>query len=539
MDEPQGALSQLNPATAMVPTASGGNPAVAQMMQSMLQQSQDKQGYLQQQRDAYNKDMEKYAAQVQQQQEQGDASADWGGMANAASSVAPTWGNIGAMLGRVGGAHGEAMSAERNRNLASQAQLVKMRQDEVRALESKDQQAAMLRALTSSTKVAQPTIKVVDGKLVSARMNPETGEMETEVLTGSQDQIKARMFQNFYNKAVDNEVPDPEAYAQAQTEKTLAQFGGTTVKGEANNIPGVKPAATSAVPSVPSAAPSMQVTLDEQKKRDAAAVGLRAGEQNGTLPDAPANAEVPDVTLSPEDAALARRLMARIQANPAASANDTATLNKMMQKYETAPPMQYLDKPKRKMEEGTATVEGKALGEEHQALNVGYRNSGQQASNLDLLEKIFSNPNIPEGELGPLLQRVRSGLKSAGIEVGEEVGQAGLADALSKEIALKKRTEGGQNLLPGAMSNYEDTLLQSMSPGLLSTNEGRLAQIKLMRAATQSNMRFAEEANKMADANRGILPSEWNKRRERITKEEMARLALVNRDVLSTLKGAK
>ena len=67
--------------------------------------------------------------------------------------------------------------------------------------------------------------------------------------------------------------------------------------------------------------------------------------------------------------------------------------------------------------------------------------------------------------------------------------------------------------------------------GLQSTQEGRLALIDFMNEVMKTRMRFAQEANKMAEGNRGILPSEWNTRRARIMKEEMARLAVINKQI--------
>jgi len=533
-----GALSQVaSPAEAMVPGASSGIPAIGDMFKTLLAGSQQRQGYLEQQQAAYNRDMEKYAQMVEQSRapENNEASM-WGGMAEAASNVAPTWGNTGAMLGRIGGAYGKNQELQQQTDLKNQGSLTKMRQDEVRALESKDQTAALIRGMTGANKAGSPTIKVVDGKLVAAKLDPITGQITTEVLTGSQEQLKSRLYQNFYNKAVSAELANPEDYAQRQTEKTLAQFGGTTIKGESNDIPGVK---SSVEPTIP----SIKITPATQAIRDEEAGRVRKGEIAGTLPNWPTLP--PETKLTPEDAATVTRLQSRIKANPDASENDAKTLQSILSKYEKsptqsgAPSLTYKDKPKRAMEEETGKMAGKALGEEQQNLNIASESSNQLYGQLDLLKKLYQTPNMPEGQLAKELQTIRSGLKTAGIDVGPEVGAADLVSSISGKMALLTRTADGKNLMPGAMSDFEQKILRTLVPGLEGTAEGRTALIDIMQNMAKSRMRFAEEANKMSNENRGILPPEWNTRKARIMKEEMARLAQLNSQIASRFQGAK
>jgi hypothetical protein len=321
-EEQTGGLNQMNPAAVI---AGGGSAPQTQMFQQMMDTANKRQSYLEQQQAAYNADMEKYAQMVQASQQPGANEAQmWGSMAGAAASVAPTWGNIGAMLGRTGQAYGQQQAMEQQLNIKNQADLTKTRQAEVRALESKDQQAHLLKALYGGNKGANPTIKVVDGKLI--KYDPLTDT--TEVLSGSQDQIKAKLFKTFYDKAVANEMENPEAYAQQQVEKTLGRFGGTTVTGSANNIPGVK-----------SAAPQAQT------------------EYTDPMPEQAQMTDALSASLSPEDQALAARLIQRINANPTAAKNDTRRLEEILMKYQTGAPSQqpaapvpgmtYVDKPKK------------------------------------------------------------------------------------------------------------------------------------------------------------------------------------------------
>jgi len=146
---------------------------------------------------------------------------------------------------------------------------------------------------------------------------------------------------------------------------------------------------------------------------------------------------------------------------------------------------------------------------------------------------------MPEGKLASELQSVRSGLKTLGIEVGPETDAANMATAIAGKMALLTRTADGKNLMPGAMSDFEQGILRSLVPGLEGTAEGRTALIDVLQQMARSRLVFAEEANKMADANRGILPTEWNTRKQRVMKEEMAKMAHLNSQVAARFQGAK
>ena len=312
-----GPLTQTNP---MVEQAAGGNASVQELLQNMMQQGQQRQSYLEQQQAAYNRDMERYAQMVEQsRQPEANEAAMWGSMAGAAAKVRPEVGNLGQMLGAVGGAYGGFQDQQQQMNLKNQADLTKLRQAKVRALETKDQNAAMLRALTGGAKSGgmAPTIKVVDGKLV--KYDPLTNS--TEVLTGSQDQIKKNLFTTFFNAGVKNELPNAEEYAMQQTEKALSQFGGTTVKGSANSIPGVRSSET-------------QIITDNEEKP---------------------NFKFDVSGLAPEDRDLVKRVIARYQANPN-EGTKAQTVKILAQIFDQggikaaqpeASPLTYVDKPKK------------------------------------------------------------------------------------------------------------------------------------------------------------------------------------------------
>lgn len=191
-----------------------------------------------------------------------------------------------------------------------------------------------------------------------------------------------------------------------------------------------------------------------------------------------------------------------------------------------APPF----KDVREVEQGKSygKEEGQELFKERKALDTLYSSNSRLMGQLNMLENIYNNPNIPEGELAGQVAAFRSGMKSLGVEVSDKAGLTDLAKAVSTGLALTQRTADGGNLLPGAMSNYEDQLLQKMAPTLNLTSQGRLALIQVMKQMAQSNLRYAEEGTKLAADNKDRLPSSWYQRKERVMLEEMAKMKLMS-----------
>lgn len=187
-----------------------------------------------------------------------------------------------------------------------------------------------------------------------------------------------------------------------------------------------------------------------------------------------------------------------------------------------SPPLKDVRTPAQ--QKGYGAEEGKGLFEERKAMSDLSGANAKLMGQLNTLENIYSNPNIPEGQLAEYQQMLRSGMKTLGVDVAPETGITDFAKAIGTSLALTQKNADGKNLLPGAMSNYEDQLLQKMAPTLSLTQEGRVALVQFMKQVAQSNMRIANEATQMASANKDQLPPEWYKRKERIMLEEMAKL---------------
>jgi hypothetical protein len=190
---------------------------------------------------------------------------------------------------------------------------------------------------------------------------------------------------------------------------------------------------------------------------------------------------------------------------------------------------------KDKVQEAQKPEAGKALSKERVAMSELFSKNSGLVNNLSAMTALLeNNPTMPEGELGPHIQNFRSGLKSLGIEVDAGTPDTQVFDALAKKLALGMKSADGQNLLPGAMSNYEDQLLQSMAPGLSGTREGNMKLMQMMIAVAQSNMRLAQKASEHTDKN-GLLSSDWLKMKERYGKIETLRL----RDAYNKIMGVK
>lgn len=476
-----------------------------------LRRANEQDAYMQQQQAAQNKRMEELSRMAQGTPE-ADAAERFGAIAAGAASVPPVYGSFGQMLAQMGANYGKTVAAQDQQNFTRHQAVAKLAGDELRAIESKNMMAGLLgrgSAGVSGVITRQQkdgTVIVVDKATGNEVRRFDPNESQTYV-----ELLKAALKQS---ENLDTQDPaERNAWATQQALAGLAAARGAV--GNKSPAPGSPNAIVS--PSTPpggeaKSAPTPEDELAELERlqklhRDNPIILGSLRERQAKLAQALINKNKgADITLTPEG-----------KVSP-----------------------QFVDPVRRTMEKGTAEETGKALGKELTALNEGYAASGKMITQLDLMEKLYATHNMPEGELGPHLQNLRSGLKTLGITIGPEVGAADVARAVASNFALHLRTGEGSNILPGAMSNYEDQLLQKMSPVLSLTSEGRLALVQFMREMSKANMRMAEEANKLAKANKsGVLPIEWHQRRERVMREEMARLAVMNKELAAKFKGAQ
>ena len=342
---------------------------------------------------------------------------------------------------------------------------------------------------------------------------------ESKVVHSSQRGEYQRIWSKAYEKAVQEDLENPEGYAANVAANVLS--GSPSFNPQRENIPGKSKVTPPGPP--PSDLEVQAITVP--KGTPTQAEGLIVQQFQKAL---------------------------QLAQNPETRAQGVAQLEALKQLYpqqEAAPgaikepgapeTMQYRDVRTKESQKTYGGEEGKKLFQERQDLDTLYATNSKLMNQLDMLEKVYSNPNIPEGQLAEYEQNIRSGLKTLGVEVAPETGITDFAKALGTSLALTQKNADGKNLLPGAMSNYEDQLLQKMAPTLTLTNEGRMALIKFMKQVSQSNLRMSSEATKMAGENKDMLPPSWYKRKERIMLEEMARMKAMSNQLIQQYGGGK
>lgn len=421
-----------------------------------------------------------------------DEAERWASMATAASKVPPMVGGFGQLLASIGGAYGNTLAQQNQREFEKQQAIAKLM----------DQGMMGQGSMTALTSALLNPIQNIGGVGIS-RFTGQT------VVPKGLEQVYTKTYDTAYKAAIEQRMPNPEAYAKQQADAVIQQhvLANPSIAGSLYaQRPGEAPL------------PSQGGAQREEKPR----VELASG-----------------TDVSAYVKSLQRMEQQAVSEGDYSKAREIQSVRKTLQEQPTAAPsLAYKDVPKAKMEESQAEAVGKELTKEATTLNNAMSASNKMITQINLLEKLYSTPNMPEGELGPLQQQIRSGMKTLGIDVGKEVGAADMARAIASNFALHLRTGEGENLLPGQMSNYEDKLLQQMSPVLSLTNEGRLALARMMKEMATSNARMGSEVNKMTDE-RGIVDPNWRKRKERVMKEEMARLELVQREIMKSFQGAK
>jgi hypothetical protein len=472
----------------------GLNPALNPLAQLQQMQSESYQR---------NKEQVGRVQKEAARSEEDDATERWANMAVAASKVPPVSGNFGAMLASIGGAYGQTLNAQEQRRYD--------REKEITGLIDKGS-GGMLGAgsMTAMTQAALNPFVNVPGVGLVQRSSAEVK------LPSNMIPEYNKLYSQFYKSAVENKMPNPEEWAKQQATTQLQSVMGSPqmAGGRATQVAPEPFNGQSAAPAAPQTSPLQQ----------AAEVDIRPAPGAND-----ASAWIAQLKKEEQEAVVVGDYARATQVQEARMA--------LEKKAKTAPPqgLQYRDKPVSEMEEATAKKVGENLGNDFVSYQTASANSSELKNQLQQLKTLYSNPNMPEGQLATGIQGIRSSLKSLGVDVGPEVGAADMAQAIAGKMALLTRTEGGTNLMPGAMTDFEQRILQSLVPGLNQTAEGRAALIDYLGDMADVRIRMAAAAQKAA-GDRGILKPDWYKQRDRLLKEEQARLVLKSRELNNRFK---
>jgi len=453
----QGALRQVaSPAEAMIPEASAGSPMLSGMLKDMLDTSQQKRNYLQQQQQAYNSEMADYANMVKQsRQPENQEAGVWGAAATAASRFQPTWGNIGPGIAAAGGAAGNARQAMQQQDLENQHKLTQIRQAEVRALETKDQTASLMRALQPGK---SNWIQFKDDAGNLHLMDKSQGPGTEVVVPATQNATWVRLLAQGNEIAVKQDEPDKEQFALDYATRMMR-----TMK------PGVAATSTQQPTTTPIGQPAAATRLATNDSNEQPPQGLGTGSSGeGTVGLAQSLVQM----LTPADRALAARLVARINANPRAANNDLKTLESLVIKYDernsTPPPSQSIGAASSSI---AAAAGRKAEAEAQIKLDFARREKLQEAQGSGEGKQIAEAPEK------------RTALESF---LGEAAQTKDVASSLLKHPGLQKAT-GIEGYIPGRgrVMPLAETDSAEFIAGL-KTLESRITSLALQNARVGS-----------------------------------------------------
>lgn len=147
-----------------------------------------------------------------------------------------------------------------------------------------------------------------------------------------------------------------------------------------------------------------------------------------------------------------------------------------------------------------------------------YYDSQSKLNDLDLLESLFQNPNVSSGMLAESISGLKSLADSFGIKVAGKSAED-VITAVAGEMALKVKNQGGQNLMPGSLSEGEGRMLRAMVPGLAQSRQGRMMLTQVLKAKVGRDFKLAELAAEWQDAHGGRLADGFEAHARRYVRE--------------------
>lgn len=161
------------------------------------------------------------------------------------------------------------------------------------------------------------------------------------------------------------------------------------------------------------------------------------------------------------------------------------------------------DKSQQIGSETTAKLNAEQSAKDTEKFRNLYQSSNSMLQNLDLLDQLFSDPNVASGAAADTISSLKGLADSFGIKTSGLSAENVIASITGK-MALQAKSEGGQNLMPGAMAASELTFLRNLVPQLTQSKEGRLLLSQVNRAMATRDMQLSEMAGKYAEQYGGL-----------------------------------
>lgn len=145
---------------------------------------------------------------------------------------------------------------------------------------------------------------------------------------------------------------------------------------------------------------------------------------------------------------------------------------------------------------------GKDLAEQYSGLQKAGLTASGTMNNLNRMKSLLTG--IETGKLTPASTEVSGVLDSLGIKIDPKLPQKQAAAALANELALRAKNSGGENMMPGAMSDPDRRFLVQMVPGLANTQGGNALIIETLQRKAKRDIDVARMAREYRQKNKTL-----------------------------------
>lgn len=346
-----------------------------------------------------------------------------------------------------------------------------------------------------------------------------------------------KIYEAAYKEATDNRMDNPEDYADSVARRAIqgapqGVMGGHPAIGDSPTTAGQLPFGAQG-PGVTTGGSPLPTAQPAQPGATA-------------QPAAPAQSTSPDVSVnlpngqkftgSIQDAMMQSKQLANAGDISSAKAIQDVVLAAMKdQQSQTTQPttLKYKDLYGTAADTATGKEIGEQLGKAYPAIVQNGADARKLMTQLDLLDKLDQNPNMPQGEKAKTLQSIRSTLSTLGVpDAGKNAAPADIYQSIASNISASMRS----SLFPGGrITNYEEGILQAMGPTITHTQEGRAVIRGIMSDIARSNAAMSDAAIDYASKHGGRLDSGWLPVANRIGTEQTVRMMRNHAPLLAPL----